>query len=224
MQGLVFAPDRNTPGKKDATGAFLPEARAFLKQHDLSDDSLVLFDPTAPPSDRRRRVNNALAQRLELDVVAFFCHGYARGIQAGLQSTHLTDFATQLALRARRDLRVALYACDTGRDEDAQSADDREPGPGGDGGFADRLRDALEQRGLDAVVLGHATAGHTTYNPYMRRFVAGAGGIGGEWFVEPKTALWTRWVRALRAPRSTLRLRLPWMTPKDVQRELTAVA
>ncbi|MBK7153843.1 MAG: hypothetical protein IPH72_19025 [Sandaracinaceae bacterium] len=88
-------------------------------------------------------------------------------------------------------LRVERYACDAARDDDADRRDDVTQSAGGDGGFADQLRDALAAHGLTGHVDAHAKPGHTTKNPHLRRFhMDGGPGVGGEWLVEPGTALW----------------------------------
>lgn len=219
---LCFVPDANTPGKADATGAFLPEARAFARHHGV-DPELVIrrFPATAPIQKRRAVCVQAFDTAYEpLDVVAFFCHGWRNGLQAGFLRPNILVLARLLALHAKIDAHVLLYACETGRDADLQTEDDREPGPGGDGGFADELRDACEALGRRITVMGHTTAGHCACNPYARYFAPECGGQGGHWFVEPESALWRKWARTLKDPRSTLRFRFPMMTPAEIGAEL----
>jgi hypothetical protein len=223
VPGLAFVPDTNSPGKRDVTGAFLPEARAFTGLHDLPDP--VAFPSGAGVSFRRRgdAVLRAIAQHRDLEVVAFFCHGWRDGIQAGFRVPSIDRLADALAVAGTPQLIVALYACDAARDaDDARSDDTGAAGPGGDGGFADELRDALCRRGLvDCRVDAHVTTAHTTRNPYVRRFEGGGsimGGQGGSWLVRPGSRLWRTWVRALRG--TTLRLRFPLMSAADVHAEL----
>jgi len=71
----------------------------------------------------------------------------------------------------------------------------------GDGGFADKLRDAFCEAGMTWVkVYAHTTAGHTTRNPYVRIFEGQGspiGGIGGQLLVQPGAKLWKTWRSAL---------------------------
>jgi len=218
---LCLVPDQNTVGKSDATGAFLPEARAFARCHGQNPDAIIARFPARELFLRRRAVCvRAIESAAPLDVLAFFCHGWRDGLQAGWQRNTILHLARTLAQQAARDAHVVLYACDTGRDVDEAREDDREPGPGGDGGFADELRDACEALGRQVTVVGHATPGHCTWNSYARRFVPGCGGRGGQWFVEPASPLWLAWVRALREPRGTLRYRFWGMTPAEIAAEL----
>ena len=222
MRMLCLVPDQNTAGKSDMSGAFLPEARAFVRHHGIEPELVIRRFPAAAAIPKRRAACVRAFDTCEqpLDLVAFFCHGWRDGLQAGFLRANVLALARLLGLHARLDAHVLLYACETGRDADAQVDDDTEPGPGGDGGFADELRDACEALGRRVTVMGHTTAGHCVLNPFARRFAPGCGGRGGEWYVEPESALWRLWVRALRDPRSTLRFRFPTMTPAQIAAEL----
>jgi hypothetical protein len=220
---LCFVPDHNTPGKRDVTGAFLPEARAFAAHHGADPDKVVRRFPASVPAlpQRRSACVQAIATAAQpLDVLAFFCHGWRDGLQAGFTHSSVLVLARLVALHAKRDAHVLLYACDTSRDADDDRDDEREPGPGGDGGFADELRDACEVIGRRVTVMGHTTAGHCTWNPFARYFAPDCGGRGGHWYVEPESEHWQRWVRALRDPRSTLRYRFWGMAPEEIAEEL----
>jgi hypothetical protein len=222
LRMLCFVPAQNTTGKSDMSGAFLPEARAFARHHGLYPELVVRRFPAAAPIPKRRAacVEAFSTAQQPLDLVAFFCHGWRDGLQAGFLRANVLVLARMMGMHARLDAHVLLYACETGRDSDAETDDDSEPGPGGDGGFADELRDACEALGRRVTVAAHATAGHCSQNPYARRFAPGAGGRGGEWYVEPLSPLWRLWVRALRDPRSTLKFRFPMMTPAEIAVEL----
>lgn len=217
MSALVFAPLRNVKGKRDAD-EFLREARAFCRARGLRPD-VALFDNEQGLTERREEVlarlhNTAPAS---LETLALFCHGWPTGVQAGFQLPHVRGLARELKAVAAPELRVILYCCSTGADNDGSDADERQPGPGGDGGFADRLRDELAAVGVRATVWGHSTAGHTTRNPYLRAFLPEER-QGGHWVVEPFSDLWLAWVRALRT--TDLRFRFPWMTAAELEAEL----
>lgn len=221
MKLLCLVPDANTPGKKDTSGAFHPEAVALAKHLGVAPTSAVRrFPAKAGLAQRRAVCTRTIEEQTDLEALAFFCHGWRNGLQAGYQLAHVRTLAQLIAGHMVDRAHVLLYACEAGRDADADSADDREPGPGGDGGFADELRDACESLGRHVTVMGHTTAGHCTQNPYARRFAPGCMGRGGEWYVEPRSALWGRWVRALREPGGTLRLRFWAMTTGEIADEL----
>lgn len=207
MNIVAFAPQFNTAGRKDATGAFQPEARAFLRV--VGDGSLVLIDNRKPEAAMRAQVLAALSPGTL--TVAFFCHGLGKRIQFGFGLAHVALLASALA--GDRNRRVVLYACNTGKGNEPV---------GGDGGFADELRDALCRAGcVDCRVDAHTTAGHTTCNPYVRRFEgmgSPVGGVGGYWLVAPGSALWTKWRTALRD--TDLRFRFPFMSVAEIHREL----
>ncbi len=205
---IVFCPSHNRPGVNpdterpwvDATGAFQPEARAFAKLHGI--DHVVQFDSRKPPEERGIDVAAALRTYPDAEVVAIFCHGGKTSLQVGLSAYSL---AAELA-RFRSLHTVILYACDTGRDADKDRADDLLPGPGGDGGYADTLRDELAVTfGRAVTVYAHAKDGHCSWNPYWRRF-SPATQSGGEWVIPPPTKAdraaqgpaWRAWRKLLR--------------------------
>ena len=218
MRALVFAPLHNTPGKSDATGAFQPEAHRFARLHG-DRVSIHLFNPREPMPVRRDHVLQTI-ERLRpgsLDAIVLFCHGWRDGVQAGFRLANIPSLVSALAPKAAAELRVILYACDSGRDGDQERDDDRHPGPGGDGGFADQLRDKLLAAGANATVYAHTTEGHCTWNPHLRVFPPDTVG-GGHWVIEPQSALWPAWRRAMRE--TDLPLRVPFMSPAELDAEL----
>jgi hypothetical protein len=222
MNMVLFVPDQDSPGKKDMSAVFYPDARAFARHYGQEpSDVIVRFPANAPPDQRRAVCLQALRSvTAPLDVVAFFCHGWPDGLQAGFTRINALTLARVLGMHARLDAHVVLYACNAGRDRDADDADDLEPGPGGDGGYADELRDACGALGRRITVVAHSSAGHASYNPFCRYFDPTQGGKGGQWFVEPNSPLWPLWRRALRDPRSTLRWRFWDMRPSQIEQEL----
>lgn len=215
QRALVLAPLYDTPGRRDASGAFLPESRKFVAANKLA--AIVRgFDSNRALADRRRECSLALSRATDLDVVALFCHGWRNGVQAGWTTAHAPGLADLIALASRRSSIVCLYCCDTGRDADKETDDDRQDSIGGQGGFADLLYEALRGRGWAGRLFGHTTAGHTTTNPWVR--IWGDWGVGdlqdGNWLVEPKGALWPAWRAALQGD---LRLRFPFMDADEVR-------
>lgn len=209
----IFAPMYNSDGKRDATGAFQPEARAFARLvcgAGRGEATVTLVDNRRPKPATRRAVLDAVGA-VRPDRLVFFCHGWKAGIQFGIGLEHLEE----LAAACSQPPIVTLYACST-----AAGA------TGGDGGFADALRDALCLSGAPwCRVDAHTTAGHTTRNPYVRRFDglgSPVGGQGGQWIVAPPAAggnavLWKRWVAALR---TDFRFQFPELEISEIHRRL----
>lgn len=200
---LVFAPKFNTGKKHDATGAFQPEQKAFAKRHKIPETNLFLVDNTQTAKQMRDFVLSKLKRVEPVRTIVFMCHGWLSGIQFGFDKTSLKDLAWALARVV--DVRVVLYACST-----AQG------GPGGDGGFADILRDALRDAGAaDCQIDAHTTAGHTTKNPYVRRFLGQGAATGGVFIVDPKdNDIWPKWREALK---TDFRFDFPYMSVGEIR-------
>lgn len=214
LRALILAPLYDTPGRKDASGAFLPESRKFVAANKLA--AVVRgFDSNRALADRRRECALVLSRSTDLDVVALFCHGWRNGVQAGWTSAHAQGLADLIALASRPASVVCLYCCDTGRDQDADTQDDRQDSVGGQGGFADLLFEGLKVRGWRGRLFGHTTAGHTTTNPWVR--IWGDWGEcprDGGWLVTPGSPLWPAWRAALQGD---LRLKFPFMDEPEIR-------
>lgn len=215
MKAFCLAPAHDTPNRKDASGAFQPEARAFVKASGLR-ATVTLFDSNRALADRRLESSRALARQTDVDVFAFFCHGWRDGLQCGWQIRKAGELADLLALAGRRTSTIILYACDAARDADADREDDKNPGPGGDGGMAAAIVTGLRARGWEGRLYAHATPGHTTRNPWVRfwgRMGPDAPWERGAWLVEPRTPLWPAWRAALAGD---LRLKFPFLTRAEI--------
>lgn len=209
MSTLIFHPRFNSHGKRDVSGAFRPEAKRFCAK---TGGRIVTFDNNCRMAVRRESVLEAIQAADEpLDCIAFFCHGWKQGIQAGFRLKNVDELAIAVSKRCADGITVPLYACSTAKG-----------GAGGDGAFADELRDALCRVGVvNCRVDAHDRKGHTTRNPYVRRFQgmgSPVGGQGGQWIVKPESQLWTKWKRALR--QSDLRLRFPHRQTAAIHEEL----
>jgi hypothetical protein len=209
---LVFAPQFNTRGRRDATGAFQPEAEAFCRARG---GVPFLVGNTLDAPAMRAQVYGQIDRAVgPVRTVACFCHGSGTGIQFGFNRRNAIDLALAIAKVSTPDVRVALYCCNTAGG----------PGVGGDGGFADSLRDALCRAGaVQCQVDAHTTAGHTTRNPYARRFLgmgSAVGGVGGLWIVAPRSTLWAKWRRALRD--TSLRFDFPFLSIAEIHARLMA--
>ncbi len=74
---LVFYSNTNTGKKKDATGAFIPEAKAFAKIHKIPKENMIGVKCPHVARVKRRKI---VLQAIEsfpgrLDAIAFFGHG-----------------------------------------------------------------------------------------------------------------------------------------------------
>jgi hypothetical protein len=225
---LCFVPKFNSEGKKDATGAFQPEAATFIKLAKAGSE-IYLFDNSVPLPVRRKEVLAKLKASVNkgFTSVSFFCHGWQDGIQAGYTRKSVAELAQAIneivypkPNSVAETVVIPLYCCSTG--EDPQ--DDPLTAAGtGDDSFADKLRDALCAVGqVNCRVMGHTTVAHTTRNP-MVLFMDGmgipTGGVGGYPPVSPKSANWTAWKKALQ--NSDLRFRMPYMSPAEIHDELS---
>jgi hypothetical protein len=219
MRALVLTPNRNH-NRSDYTGAFAPESKRFCELWDIP-HARYAIDIGPSYSLRRKETFRCIEDAVtrqdgELELLAVFCHGWVNGLQVGWLRQNLREVAAFLSDYVTPDVRIPLYCCLAG------GTDTR--GVGGDGGFADRLRDALCERGItECQVDAHTTSGHTTWNPYVLRFSgegSPTGGQGGHWLVAPKGKLWRPWVQRLKT--TDLRLRFPWMTVAEIHEELSA--
>ena len=222
---LAICPSTNRKGKKDVTGAFLPEALRFTELRAEEDYTALLrqFDNDDSKRRRRREVEEIIQLApYPIDCLALFMHGYRRGLQSGHNSWNVKNLAKAIASNASPNIKIALYACDTGRDADRQRADDNKPGPGGEGGFADKLRDSLVHLGLDGGwVDAHTVTAHTTKAPYVRRFYINeeAQHGGGGWLVTPRSPEWKKWRTRLQKDRR-FRLSFPLFSQSQIYEAL----
>lgn len=217
---LALAAKHNTEGKYDATRAFIPEARRFLAywEGEGFEPHETLIDNRRSYGLRRVETEAAIAKVPHLKHLAVFAHGWASGIQIGYRVIRAGQLADAISAVAHDDEPiVSLYCCSTG-------ASQTQGLPGGDGGFADTLRDELCKRGLvHCRVDAHVTAGHTTRNPHVRRFEgqgSWAGGQGGSYPVRPGSGLWGAWKRALRG---TLRYQMSQLTVAEIHDQLLGI-
>lgn len=206
---IVITPDRNVHST-DFKGAFEPESLAFM-QVVPGRHKLIKFDASKSMATRRRDVFAELEALKggNFHGLACFCHGWSNGIQAGVRTGDAHDLAWLISLAVKDNvgvdasnvLHVPLYCCSTAAATDTPEAASE---TGGDGGFADALRDAFCSVGRPWVrVYAHTTAGHTTRNPQVRVFEgkgSPVGMAGGEVLVRqppPKNPLWPIWRDAL---------------------------
>lgn len=215
MNGLVFVPATNKPGIDPKTGApykdakyFAAEAKKFGARHGIPLSRVVTFDNCSEKRERRAFVADTLMRFQNLECVAFFCHGWREGIQAGFALDHAPELARYLFEACVPGAKIPLYCCSTA-----------EGGAGGDGAFADTLRDSLVGMLPGAVIDAHDRRGPTTTNPYVRRFVVGKEREkGGQWVIDPTDTRWPAWRKALRD--TPLRFDFPFLATETIRSNL----
>lgn len=204
MDTLIFYTSTNSPGKHDATGAFIPEAKKFAKHHKLPKTALIPIPGNIAPYKRRKLVLDEIAGNPGIERAILFCHGFPKKIQFGFNTDNIDTLTRALVAsngRAlNRQLDVVIYACSCAR----------RPGLGKrkrvyfpahevtNGSFAHMLALSLSAHtSLDINVWAHFTAGHTSRNPYViwfgrRDTVA--------WYIKPFSIHWGPWIRDMRGP------------------------
>lgn len=219
MRAVVLLPNQNHV-RNDYGGAFRPEAQAFARLHTVPPHAVYQIDISRDYAQRRAQslecIRSARARYgAPIECVALFCHGWKNGVQIGWLRAHAREVARVLAETCARDVRVPLYCCLTG-------ASIVRGAIGGDGGFADTLRDELCKAGVvDCVVDAHDRKGHTTRNPYVVRFRgqgSPTGGQGGAWIVAPKTDLFRVWDHKIET--TDLRFRFPFLSTAQIHAEV----
>ncbi|MCB2230516.1 hypothetical protein KQH82_07355 [bacterium] len=240
--GVLFAPryNRNRIVDGDASRRESPHdadhfqgcARDFCETNGSDRFEVQIIDNGRNATTQEGDANDQSARRQQildwltdysgplLRVVSFVCHGYRDGIQLGFsirnaprraETDQLLDL---LAQKCRPDLVIPIYACSTGSSGRGEE--------GGEGGFADYLRDGLCARGIVRCRIdAHTEVADAVACPHVRRFRGHnttAGAEGGEWIVDPSEELFGDWRRALRE--TDLKYRYPLMSKIAVQAEL----
>lgn len=230
---VVIYSNTNTEGKRDATGAFIPEAKAFQKRHNIPDEHMFGVKCPGVAKAKRRQAAlegiRAVGRTGKIDTIAFFGHGWPKGIQFGFNRNNLIELVNTMAEICQDDVNVILYAC-LAAENDERDTDYGNPGPATDGGFADMLRDEMVRQGMKSGwVDAHKTAGHTTWNPYVIRFLCSdvedeeEGAMGGAWIVEPRSQFWKKWRTALKSAEGTLRYDFPFLSELEIKQQLQAL-
>ena len=219
MTTLAIYAAHDSPGKRDASAVFRPEARALVR---MRGGQAIAADNRRPMHERRDRLLTSIASVAGdgHGSIAIFCHGWASGIQLGprlrwgkARTREVDELAEAIRACCGDAPTVVLYACSTGTWW-------RRSAPGGDGGFADELRDALCRAGAEGcMIYAHDRLGHATRCPYVRVFRGDSSHVGGEWLIGPGSALWPAWRMALWGA-GDLRLRFPFMSREELESEL----
>lgn len=214
--------------RRDATGAFIPEARAFAKCHEVPEENVVGIDcKNFKAPQRFTELCMALRDRRGIQLVALFCHGWSSGMQFGMNKTNIPMLVQYMKLSCMKDVKLILYACSTAStSKKTRSAS----APGTDNGYADKLRDEMLKVGFrGGWIDAHLTPGHTTQNPFLVRlyveppFEGGWDVKGGEWLVSPKSAIWPRWKSCVQNRKSNFRFRFPLYTEDEIHEFLRSM-
>ena len=222
---LVIYNSKNEKGKRDATGALIPEATKFAKLHKVpAENMLAIPCPGMPKRKRLEEVCMFLRNKTGVKWVAMFCHGYSSGLQFGLNKKNIPTFVQYLNMSCTKDVKMTLYACSTASTI-KQTRNISMPGT--DNGYADKLRDAMLAAGMrGGWIDAHLTPGHTTRNPFVLRFYTqptfeGSWDVpGGEWLVSPKSVLWRPWKKAVQNMKDVFRFQFSNMTEEEIYKSL----
>lgn len=209
---LLFHPTTITPGHIDDAGYFRRNAQAAAALWAREDGlvcHIIPFDNTK--SERARRADVAAACAIfggSVALIAFFCHGWTDGVQAGFTRGTIGAFAdlAKAAAAPGQLLRIALYACSTGSDRF---------GHDGDNSFADFARDHISDLGLRVQIDCHTTPGDATENSHLRRLESPAG-VGGTLLVDPMNHHVQELLRTL------WRFRFPFKSRDEITADVSA--
>ena len=218
---LIFYSSKNSKGKRDATGAFIPEAKAFAAHYGVPNKNVIGVDCTKASYMRRKIVLDSIKSVSEIEGLLFLCHGWPTGIQFGFNIDNVAMLASSIRNHSE-DIHIALMACSTAENK-IKDNEIYNLGPATDGGFADKLRDDLYISGLCGWVDAHKTKGHTTRNPMVVRFEIEDFRTGGEWIVPPHSKLWKHWRTALRYNTDDLRYEFFKLTRAEIEERLLSM-
>jgi hypothetical protein len=229
-KGLVFYTSTNSKGRKDATGAFIPEAKNFSKIHNIPEEDQVGIDCRKLEKwDRRKIVYNVLNEQKNdsLSKLAFFCHGFPTHIQFGIYLNHLGELADILADKLSNNAKIIFYACSTMSSFNKGVSDglfENDDGPCVKDGFCDTLRDRLvEKTDKYFEIFGHTGPGHATMFPYVAK-VSPIEHVtedmdGANWVISPLSRdLWKSW--CIKLKKTDLRYKFPWLTKEELTSQL----
>jgi hypothetical protein len=196
---LAILPLHNSPGKRDVTGAFAPEADGFARKYS---GYQFAVDNHLPP---RLRLAQSLpvAEQQALSGLAIFCHGTTRGLPSiGWSLYNIPETARALTWSMSGKAPLVLYACSAGI------------------GYLPRLCSEMRNLGWKGYGWGHSTRGHTTYNPHVV-YCSPENNKALPLFNPKHRVTWRQWVKMLK---SDFRFEFPFMTPRSVVLRVRAAA
>jgi hypothetical protein len=195
---ILFYTSNNKPGKVDATGAFIPEARRIQQIYGIPEvDMIALNTATTSKAGRRQIVINEIQKRwgYGFDGVFVLGHGGRRWSDLGFTNDNIQEFAYALKDGFDPDTVVVLYSC---LNADGPGPDVVDPNERVKGSLAEYLHLYMCQAGMPySRVLGHATLGHATENPHV--IVMGPCGEGASWYgPAPGESGWSEWAAKMK--------------------------
>ena len=166
MNHIIFYAKDNRPGKKDATGAFIPESIAlniYIQSLDAkSKVKRVPIRTNVSESQRRQQVYDGLSRAgFDYDCVWFLCHGTKAGIQFGYRWKWGAGCLTEDLLAFNPAVKmVNFYCCSVAAGKE---------------NFCKWVYEHMKtySDAPDVSVMGHYTAGHTTMNPRVKIYHEG---------------------------------------------------
>lgn len=199
MRHLILHNSENRMFKKDATGAFIPEAQALFDYLTSSPANVLIAKRGLGKGTRwqkRKRVKNILGEfsGANFDAIWFLCHGYPNGIEHGFSGEKGAADLVDSILKYHPNVNmINFYACLVAR---------------GEGSFCKLVHDELydKTRADRAVVFGHTTAGHTTFNPNIKIF---GGYPWPEIYPQGTKEMKKKFISKIQDPKSNYRFELP---------------
>ena len=172
MQHLIVRRTINSPGKVDATEAFIPESQALKELLETRGDHVDMISLNECPPYR------LMSRYKKQDTVSIFCHGWPRRVEA---LPRRKKGAAQVAqwLKESGCEFLNLFACSAARGDFKR------------GCFAKHVAEQCARIGHTVQVFGHESSGHTTWNPKIRYYWASPYGVSTEKLYDPTVSGWS---------------------------------
>jgi hypothetical protein len=182
MNHVVLYRGENSKGKKDATGAFIPEAKALIKLLQEKHNRSVCSYSILPSGWENRvkltnycmgivRAEAARTNKHKLSV-SIFCHGWRRGIEFAPRNIAGAKTFAKMCVESNVAI-LNLFACSAaGVMEDKTHKIDLGSPLDPSASWAFWVASECAAAGHSIRILGHETPGHTTWNARVRMFYA----------------------------------------------------
>jgi hypothetical protein len=150
-----------------------------------------MYNSRIIPIQSAQNILNGFSQNKKFSRVIFIGHGsstiFGRSSSYGLISVRRTnlpmwltveDFARRIAPKLTKRVIISIAGCRVGANPYEANWSESSYGPGGQNGFAGKLRDSLSRLGFYGEIRAKAVAGHVLGNPIGRTFKLGSSMIG----------------------------------------------